>query len=45
MPRRAEVGRGPLINKDSCVPLAVSDLPMKFVRCEPDHFSIIAISP
>lgn len=29
--RRAEVGRGPLKNKDTCLPLAISDLPLKFV--------------
>ena len=32
MPRRREVGRGPLQAKDSALPLAVNDLPLKFIR-------------
>ena len=34
MPRRREVGRGPLQAKDSSLPLAVNDLPLKFIRYE-----------
>jgi hypothetical protein len=31
VPRRPDVGRGPVTNKDSCLPLAITDLPLKFI--------------
>lgn len=34
MPLRKEVGRGPMQSKDASLPLAVTNLPLKFIRSE-----------